>query len=87
MNPKHHSHNHEHDVERKLTFQEKTVKMLEHWIKHNQDHAENYNKWAKEVKDNLGDSIYTLLKDAADLTLSINEKFEEAVKRIEKIDK
>ena len=81
------AHDHYHDVASSLTFHEKTVKMLEHWIKHNQEHAENYHRWAKEIKDNIGENISVLLKDAADLTSAINQKFEEAAKLLKKIEK
>ena len=81
MNHEHHHHN----ATSELTFHEKTVKILEHWIKHNIDHAENYTKWANDVKDNNIDSIVSeLLKEAADLTLAINDKFTEAIKRLKK---
>lgn len=73
-------HNHHHDIESSLTFHEKIVKMLEHWIKHNHEHAENYKKWADETKDNIGENVSVLLEDAKDLTLSINKNFEEALK-------
>ena len=81
------SHDHHHDIASNLTFHEKIIKMLEHWIKHNHEHAENYKKWANETKDNIGENVSVLLEDAADLTLSINKKFEEAVKLLKEIQK
>ena len=77
-------HNHKHDVASSLTFNEKMIKMLEHWIKHNFEHAENYKKWADETKDNIGENVSVLLEDAADLTVSINKNFEEVLKIIHK---
>ncbi|MBW2739526.1 MAG: zinc transporter, partial [Deltaproteobacteria bacterium] len=44
-----HEHNHKKHIS--LTFDEKLVKLLEHWIKHNDDHAENYRDWAKKTKE------------------------------------
>jgi len=41
------THEHNHEIHNSLTFDEKLVKLLEHWIKHNDDHAENYRDWAK----------------------------------------
>jgi len=81
------SHNHNHEGASSLTFHEKTVKILEHWIKHNHEHAQNYNKWSNEIKDNIDENISVFLKEAADLTLSINKKFEEAVKLLKEIEK
>lgn len=81
------SHDHHHEVVSSLTFNEKIVKMLDHWIKHNHEHAQNYRKWANEAKDNIGENVSVLLEDAAELTLSINQKLEEAVKILGKIEK
>jgi hypothetical protein len=81
------SHDDHHDGASSLTFHEKTVKMLEHWIKHNHEHAQNYNKWANEIKNNIDENVSVFLKDAADLTLSINKKFEEAVNLLEEMKK
>jgi hypothetical protein len=54
---------------------EKLAVLLNHWIKHNEDHTKEYRKWAdtsyrhglKEVADNL--------RIAADLILKSNEIF------------
>lgn len=81
------NHDQREDILSTLTLHEKTVKMLEHWIKHNQEHADNYKQWAKDIKDNIGENISVLLKDAADLTNSVNEKFKEAVKLLKSIEK
>ena len=79
------THNHNHKIHDSLTFDEKLVKLLEHWIKHNLDHADNYNKWAKDVKENnIDGTVSELLKEAADLTLAINDKFTEAINRLKK---
>jgi hypothetical protein len=81
------AHDHHRDVTSSLTFHEKTVKMLKHWIKHNEDHAENYDKWAREINDRMGENISVLLNDAADLTIAINQIFEEAIKLLQKMEK
>lgn len=72
------THNHNHDIKSDLTFNEKTIKILEHWINHNHEHAENYKKWANDTKGKM-DDVSVLLKDASDMTLAINTKFEQAV--------
>ena len=45
-----HHHEHHHDVTSDLTFEEKLIKLLEHWLKHNQDHAHTYQEWAGRAK-------------------------------------
>ncbi len=58
------------------------IKLLEHWIKHNDDHAKTYRDWAKKSKDNNMAQIGSLLEDAIDMTAMITKKFEEALKLI-----
>ena len=73
-----HHHHHDHDSHGELSFDEKMAKLLEHWIKHNQDHALNYRNWAEKAKANGIDKAGILLEEAADMSLAINEKFEAA---------
>jgi hypothetical protein len=78
----HHSHNHE--IQSTLTFDEKMIKLLEHWIKHNDDHAETYRDWAQKAKAKNMGKASSLLEDAAEMTLKISKKFEEAAALIVK---
>jgi hypothetical protein len=78
----HHHHHHDNEIESTLTFDEKMIKLLEHWVKHNDDHAETYRDWAKKAKDNNMDEAGSLILDAAEMTLVISKKFEEAVRII-----
>jgi hypothetical protein len=77
----HHSH-HGHDSQSSLSFDEKMVKLLEHWIKHNDDHAETYKEWSEKAKDNNLDHACAIILEAAEMTLQINEKFKEALKSL-----
>ena len=72
-------HHHDHDSHEELPFDEKLVKLLSHWIKHNQDHALNYRNWAEKAKANGRDQVAGLLEAAADMSLAVNEKFEAAL--------
>ena len=78
----HHHHDHEHEIESTLTFDEKMIKLLEHWVKHSDDHAETYRDWAKKAKENNMDEAGSLILDAAEMTLAISRKFEEAARII-----
>jgi len=75
MSDDHHHHQHDHDSPGELSFDEKMAKLLEHWIKHNQDHALNYRNWAEKAKANGKADAAVLLEEAAEMSLSINEKF------------
>jgi len=47
-----HDPHHDHDSNNKMPFDEKLLTMLNHWIKHNEDHAINYRNWVKKAKAN-----------------------------------
>jgi hypothetical protein len=72
-------HHHDHDSHEEIPFDEKLRKLLSHWIKHNQDHALNYRNWAEKAKTNGKGQAAGLLEEAADMSLTINEKFEAAL--------
>ena len=76
-------HHHDHDSHEEMPFDEKLMKLLNHWIKHNQDHALNYRNWAEKAKTNGKDPVAGLLEEAAELSLAVNEKFEAALAGID----
>ncbi len=85
MTHHHHTHDHhDHDVKSELTFDEKLIKLLDHWLKHNQDHTGTYMDWAEKAKQNQMEAIGELLEDVCDLTAEINEKFKAAAKLVQK---
>jgi len=73
-----HHHKHDHEIQSTLSFDEKMIKLLEHWIKHNDDHAQTYRDWAQKAKEKNMREASSLLEDAAEMTLMISKKFEEA---------
>jgi len=77
-------HQHDHEVKTALSFDEKMIKLLEHWIKHNDDHAQTYRDWAQKAKEKNKRKTALMLEDAAEMTLLISKKFEAAVKLIDK---
>ncbi len=72
-------HHHDHEIQSALSFDEKMIKLLEHWIKHNEDHAQTYRDWAQKNKSKAA----LMLEDAAEMTLSISKKFESAIRFID----
>ena len=71
-----HTHEHDHNTPGALSFGEKMVKLFDHWIKHNEDHASNYRDWAaKATAENMPETA-ALLEEAAEMTRQISEKFE-----------
>ena len=76
-------HHHDHEIRSALSFDEKMIKLLEHWIKHNEDHAQTYRDWAQKAKEKNKRKAALMLEDAAEMTLSISKKFESAIKFID----
>lgn len=70
-----HRHAHSHAP---LSFPEKLVKLLDHWIDHNDHHAEDYRKWAQDARENDQKEVADLLESAAELTGTISDRFREA---------
>ena len=72
-----HHHDHTHgQVE--MPFAEKIAKLLDHWVKHNDDHALTYRGWADQARQNHLDEVARIIEEAAEMNLAINEKFEKA---------
>jgi hypothetical protein len=82
MSTDHHHHHHDHDSHDEIPFNEKLVKIISHWIKHNEEHASNYRNWAEKAKANDQHQAAVLLEEAADMSLSVNQKFEAALDRL-----
>lgn len=78
-----HNHNNHHEVQSTLSFDEKLIKLLEHWIKHNENHAKNYKDWAAKAKEKNMVEAGSLLEDSAEMTMLINKKFKEAAKLVQ----
>ncbi len=66
-NPSHRNHevSHSHSD---LTEESKLIKMVEHWIQHNEDHGRSYLDWAKRArligKVEVGEALERVARDA-----------------------
>ena len=77
-----HHHEHHHDVQSDLTFEERMIKLLDHWQKHNDDHAQTYMDWAEKAKANGLPQIAELLLEVNQMTLEINDRLKEAAEHL-----
>jgi hypothetical protein len=80
-----HSHAHgedHHHASGDLSFDEKMIKLLEHWVKHNDDHADTYRQWAEKANDMKMADVGRLIAEAAEMTMTIRQKIEEAIERV-----
>ena len=71
----HHNHDHHHHHETEaLSFDEKITKIFDHWIKHNESHAQTYLDWAEKAKAHGRDDIAAVLDEIAKLSDQLTEK-------------
>ena len=82
MNHHHHHEDIHIEGQGKLSEREKLGKLLEYWIKHNEEHAKTYLDWSKKADSNSLEDVVGLLKEASEITMSINELFEKAIKKL-----
>jgi len=69
----HHHHDHSSgNPSQSISFAEKAGKLIDHWIKHNDDHAQSYRQWANTFRLNGMAPAASLLESAAELTQQIN---------------
>ncbi len=50
--------------------------MLEHWLRHNEEHATSYDTWAERAKSLGEEEIHTFLREMAGEARRHNEKLE-----------
>jgi rubrerythrin len=72
------SSEHSHEPELSLPLEEKLKKLLDHWVRHNRDHAGTYRDWGQKAKEQGLEAIARRLDRAAEMTLEINREFEAA---------
>jgi hypothetical protein len=75
----HHHHDHHHDAGETLSLEEKMIKLLEHWIRHNEDHETNYREWAGKAQGEGLADVAGELNAAADLTADTTKVFSRAL--------
>jgi hypothetical protein len=74
-----HHHHHHHDVKSDLTFEDKLIKLLEHWLKHNADHAGTYREWSEKARTNNLSQVADLLEQVSTMSVDLDDKFREAL--------
>ena len=76
----HHSHHsHEEHSHASPSDSEKLIKMIEHWIHHNQDHASSYREWARRAEEQGHQEVCQILQSVADGSVQQNESMEKAL--------
>lgn len=84
----HHGHAHHHNpVDGELSETQKILKLLHHWIHHNDDHATNYIDWARKIEALGFTTAARHLRTAAELTNTVSREFEAAASAIQNQEK
>ena len=65
-----------------MDLQGKLEHLLHHWMEHNEGHAGEYEKWAKEAEAAGYTGAAESIKAAARVVVNANEKLQEAVKSL-----
>jgi len=78
----HHHHDDTGSLKGGLSDKEKLKKLLEYWIKHNEEHADTYREWSQKAAALEVQDVAKILNQAATTTLSINTRFQEALKKL-----
>ncbi len=73
----HHDHGHE-DGSGQMSLEEKAVRLLEHWIAHNDDHGANYSQWADKLRQHGHIGAAEALDRVGELTERISRLFRQA---------
>ncbi len=61
---------------------EKLSVVIEHWIEHNENHREEYKKWAQTAGDLGLDSVRAEIEEAVEKLSQSNKHLERALKAI-----
>lgn len=89
----HHDHDHHHhdhqtySIESQLSFEEKMLKLFNHWLTHNESHIGTYLEWADQSEKKGLSEISKLLKEVSEDSKAINQKFEQAISILTKSKK
>ena len=73
----HHVHD---EIHGEMAFEDKIIKLLTHWKRHNDDHAGTYEKWAERAREKGLDLVARKIFSAAEKTTLINRELKEALK-------
>ncbi len=65
-----------------LSDREKLTRMLEHWVQHNEEHAQSYGKWADKARSLGEEEIHDLLQEMAGEARRQNQKLESLVSKV-----
>ncbi len=60
-------------------------KLLQHWMEHNDEHAETYRDWAAKASSLGNEDLSKILNSLHDRTKSLKDLFEEALRTLQQV--
>jgi hypothetical protein len=84
VDPHDHDHDHHHDHGKGMGFEDKLIRRLDHWAKHNHEHAQAYRQWAGQARDAKHTQIADLLDELAAQSALAAVKLEGALNNLPK---
>ena len=82
MNHHHHHEDNSAELKGALSEREKLGRLLEYWIKHNEEHANTYLEWSKKATTEELKDVAEILEEASNTALSLNALLQEALKKL-----
>jgi hypothetical protein len=58
--------------------------LLEHWIEHNEEHAEEFREWAGKAKEYGSGKVSRKIAEASDYMVKASESLQDAIKLFNK---
>jgi len=69
----------------KKVIAEKLGVLIQHWISHNEEHAQEYRKWADRLEAGGLTEIAGHIRQAGDLVMASSSQFLSAREKLEKV--
>lgn len=79
-----HSHDHGHSHTHELTFEQKLIKLFEHWIDHNNSHKDTFFTWSDRAKEAGLDKVAKNIETAGKLSNDVTDQLEQALETLKK---
>ncbi|MDY6832942.1 MAG: hypothetical protein SWC96_14085 [Thermodesulfobacteriota bacterium] len=80
----HHDHHHTHAGDGEMSTREKLVKLFDYWLRHNESHCDTYTQWIDQAEQEGLSDTAAILKEIADLTRQITDKFQAGAATLKK---
>ncbi len=75
------SEHHQHEIP--MDDKARLVKMIEHWIHHNEDHARSFADWAQRAERLEARQACDCLQEAVAMMERLNQRFREALQSLQ----